>query len=105
MGYDYGAWYSLAAWRGPNGRRKQQLQAEPLCRFCMQMGFITAAKVADHIEPHRGDFDQFMNGELQSLCEPCHNVAKQQIETFGYTAMSGLDGYPVDPNHPSNKRR
>jgi hypothetical protein len=37
-------------------------------------------------------------GELQSLCEPCHNSAKQEIALRGYRSDVGLDGLPTDPN-------
>jgi 5-methylcytosine-specific restriction endonuclease McrA len=34
---------------------------------------VTAANVVDHVTPHKGDWTDFITGELQSLCEPCHN--------------------------------
>jgi hypothetical protein len=37
------------------------------------------------------------------LCEPCHNSAKRQIELRGYRCDVGIDGYPIDPNHPFNR--
>jgi len=101
----YRLWYGWAAWKGPKGRRVQQLQAEPLCRFCVAAGAVTAATVADHITPHRGDYDLFWTGPLQSLCKHCHDIAKQQIERRGYHDMSDAAGFPLDPNHPANKRR
>ncbi len=40
--------------------------------------------VADHIRPHRGDPDLFWDeGNLQCLCAPCHNSAKQKEERAG----------------------
>ena len=53
--------------------------------------------------PTPGRRDAFVIGELQSLCEPCHNSAKRQIEPRGYRTDSGLDGLPTDPNHPFNR--
>jgi hypothetical protein len=32
---------------------------EPLCRLCLEAGRVTPATVADHLEPHRGDFTAF----------------------------------------------
>jgi 5-methylcytosine-specific restriction protein A len=61
-------------------RRKQQLQAHPLCVMCADAGRVTAATVADHITPHDGDLDLFWYGALQSLCDPCHNSLKQRVE-------------------------
>jgi hypothetical protein len=66
---------------------------------------VTAATVADHITPHKGDYNLFWHGELQSLCPHHHNSIKQQLETGepGYSRAVGLDGWPTDPNHPANK--
>jgi hypothetical protein len=58
---------------------------------------------SDHVTPHRGDWTDFITGELQSLCEPCHNSAERQIELRGYSCDVGVDGYPIDPNHPFNR--
>ena len=100
--------YNRARWKGPNGRRAQQLQAEPLCRMCAQAGRITPATVADHIIPHRGDERLFWEGELQSLCdaEPwrCHSSRKQKIEKLGYEPGCDAQGRPYDPLHPWNRR-
>src|SRR5215471_15886067 len=41
----------------------------------------------DHVTP--GDWNAFVTGEPQSLCEPCHKSAKRQIELRGYTVTSG----------------
>jgi 5-methylcytosine-specific restriction protein A len=102
---EYRRWYHLARWKGPRGRRAVQLQAEPLCRFCEAAGDVVAATVADHIQPHRGDAELFWNGELQSLCGPCHSQAKQMIEARGYHDRCDAAGYPIDLKHPANKRR
>lgn len=91
-------WYSTPGWRR---RRLAQLRSEPLCRYCSQMGQVTPATVADHIEPHRGDRGRFWEGELQSLCASCHNSAKQSEEARGYSTQVGLDGLPVDVKHPA----
>lgn len=60
--------------------------------------------VVDHITPHKGDealfFDQ---GNLQTLCKPCHDGQKQLIEIHGFNTTAGLDGEPVHPDHPWNK--
>lgn len=101
--------YRSARWRGPNGRRAQQLAAEPLCRMCAKAGRVTAATVADHIIPHRGDETLFFEGELQSLCDAppwrCHSSRKQRIEALGYEPGCDASGRPVDPSHPWNRRR
>jgi len=99
---------------------------EPLCAFCLKEKRLTPATVADHVFPHRGDYNKFMTGRLQSLCVECHNIKKQKIEQLlfkkqrppvdlksycsalkrkrlGYDTAVGVDGWPTDPNHPSNR--
>jgi hypothetical protein len=78
------------------------LAIEPTCRYCRQQGRLCAATVADHVIPHRGDETLFWEGELQSLCAPCHNGAKQQLETTGRLRGSAVDGMPLDPGHHWN---
>ena len=63
------------------------------------------AKVADHIIKHNGDAMLFREGELQSLCWSCHEQRKKSIERLGYDRSIGLDGWPIDPLHPSYVRR
>lgn len=83
-------------------RRAEQLRKHPLCALCMKTrGEVRAATVADHITPHRGDPKLFA-GPLQSLCKPCHDSYKQELETTGHVRGCDLNGYPIDPNHPWN---
>lgn len=70
-------WYWTARWRR---QAKAQLTADPICAICYGNGHITAASIADHVEPHRGDHDLFWHGPLQSLCAPCHSSVKQREE-------------------------
>jgi hypothetical protein len=70
--------------------------------MCRARGIITPATIADHVTPHKGDWNAFSLGPLQSLCETCHNSRKQAAERRGYTADVGDDGWPLDPKHPSN---
>jgi len=90
-------WYQHRSWRR---RRKQQLAQQPFCAICLAQGRSTAACVVDHVIPHRGDRTAFKLGQLQSLCESCHNSTKQQIEKHGFVRDIGLDGKPVDKRHP-----
>ncbi|MBV9529900.1 MAG: hypothetical protein JO283_02190 [Bradyrhizobium sp.] len=55
--------------------------------------------------PHKGDWNAFVTGKLQSLCEQCHRSGKRMSELHGYRTDVGLDGYPLDPNHPFNRVR
>jgi 5-methylcytosine-specific restriction endonuclease McrA len=80
-----------------------QLQAEPLCRYCLDLGRTTPATIADHVVPHHGDERLFWEGPLQSLCYHCHNSVKKVEESRGYRLDVGVDGVPLDPRHPANR--
>src|SRR5262245_3293943 len=86
-------------------RRRQQLQENPLCKFCLEAGRVEPATVVDHVHPHGGDINRFRLGELQSLCKLCHDKTKQLIEVRGYSTGFGPDGWPLDPKHPAWKAR
>jgi 5-methylcytosine-specific restriction endonuclease McrA len=92
--------YHTARWQR---LRKHQLIAHPLCTYCLANGKVTPATVVDHVTPHRGDWTAFCTGKLQSLCEPCHKSTKRQVELRSYASDVGLDGLPIDPNHPFNR--
>jgi hypothetical protein len=66
---------------------------------------VAAATVVDHIQPHHGDWSQFLIGGPQSLCADCHNSSKKFVESRGYDSDIGLDGWPIDPRHPCRKGR
>jgi 5-methylcytosine-specific restriction endonuclease McrA len=86
----YGTW----RWQK---KRKAQLTAEPLCAMCLKRGITTVARVADHIEPHKGDEHKFWHNALQSLCKPCHDGDKQRLERGGKPKVrTGPDGWPED---------
>jgi 5-methylcytosine-specific restriction protein A len=96
-------WYSTARWQH---LRILHLSKQPLCVFCAESGFTIAANVVDHKIPPRGDYTLFWDPKnLQSLCLPHHNSSKQQIEkgNKGYVREIGIDGFPVDVNHPFNQ--
>ena len=94
-------WYTLQRWRR---RAKHQLRLEPLCALCLKRGLVTPATIADHDPPHRGNWNAFRLGPLQSLCADCHN--KKWADDFhGYSSAIGDDGFPIDPRHPFNQRR
>lgn len=97
---EYHHLYNTRAWKR---RRKDQLTAEPFCRLCGQAGHRTPATVADHIDPHRGDEDKFLNGDLQSLCGGCHSSVKQAEERTGMIRGADAAGMPADPQHPWNR--
>jgi len=95
-------WYNSWRWRR---MRIRQLRDHPLCCLCLQDHRIVPATVADHIVPHRNNYELFWHGALQSLCQHHHSSTKQQQERKGYTDDIGEDGWPVDPEHPHNRTR
>jgi hypothetical protein len=92
--------YGTAAWRR---RRIRQLEAEPLCRACLEQKRLTPATVADHIS-RATDERSFREGPLQSLCHQ-HHQSKRQAERDGTAwqpkslAGCAADGTPLDPTH------
>lgn len=93
--------YKTVAWKR---LRERHLYNEPLCRFCQKAGRIVPAEAVDHIKPHRGDKTLFHDpNNLQSLCAVHHSASKQLEEKRGYSNEIGLDGRPVDENHPANR--
>lgn len=84
--------------------RQHQLSTNPLCEWCEKKGRTTAATVAHHTEPHRGDKAKFFDSaNLTSLCAPCHDIDAGTIERQGYSNAIGQDGWPIDNNHPANR--
>lgn len=105
---DYRRWYKLKAWaHTPTGLRWQCLLAALFtCRQCQWTAKAsqTHRLVADHIKPHRGNWELFSDpSNLQCLCDTCHSAAKQQEERLGYSTAIGADGWPVDDLHPANR--
>jgi 5-methylcytosine-specific restriction enzyme A len=88
-------------WRN---RARHQLMIEPMCRLCAARGIVRAATVADHIVPHKNN-PRLFDGPLQSLCKSCHDRSKRAEEGKGYLPDVGVDGCPIDPNHPANRGR
>jgi hypothetical protein len=72
--------------------------------MCLKNNLIIPATVADHIEPHHYEYYKFWFGKLQSLCKPCHDKDKRLVELRGYSNRIGVDGFPVDRNHPFYNR-
>lgn len=67
----YHDWYSSARWRK---LRERCLSENPLCVECEKEGHVTAGTIADHIIPHKGDYDLFWDfNNLQTLCTMHHN--------------------------------
>ena len=85
---------------------KRLLSLYPLCAFCLKMGRDTPATVVDHIVPHKGNRDLFWDeSNLQPLCKKCHDSSKKMQEIHGYSQAAGVDGLPLDKDHPWNRNR
>ena len=89
------SWYGSRRWKA---MRHRQLFAEPLCAYCKKAGRDTPANIADHVKPHKGNEALFWDeGNLQSLCKPCHDRDKQVEERGGKPKPRyGKDGWPID---------
>ena len=86
-------------------RRTLYLQRKPLCVMCATQGRVTAANVVDHIQPHKGDMGLFWDEQnWQSLCKPCHDRHKQRQDRIGFDTRCDVTGWPIDPNHPANRK-
>ena len=71
-------WYGTARWE--RLRRKVFLRDLYRCQ-AKGCGKTIASPVCDHIKPHRGDEALFWDeGNLQTMCKPCHDSTKQQQE-------------------------
>jgi 5-methylcytosine-specific restriction protein A len=93
------SWYQLEVWRR---RRRQQLKHEPLCAICLQRGQVRPATIADHIKHHNANWNEFLVGALQSLCEACHNSDKRMAAKGKPKVTIGLDGWPINTTHQIN---
>lgn len=77
-------WYSLARWK----RLRIAVFTRDLytCQMetCGRLEGNTSLLVADHVIPHRGDPALFWDeGNVQTLCKPCHDKVKQREERLG----------------------
>lgn len=75
----YRAWYKTARWQ----KLRQQVLVRDAytCRRCRTIAAGKGQAVADHIKPHRGSETLFWDAKnLQCLCKPCHDRAKQAEE-------------------------
>lgn len=72
-------WYGLAEWKA---LRIETFRRDGFkCRMCLRIDGNTSRLVCDHIKPHKGDRELFFDPvNLQTLCKPCHDGAKQRIE-------------------------
>lgn len=78
----YRLWYKRSIWTRrlrPSAMKRDAYT----CRMCgRNWGHDTSRLVVDHIEPHRGDWQLFIDpNNHQCLCDsPCHSKLKQRME-------------------------
>lgn len=73
------AWYKTARWQAL--RSRVFLRDLFTCRKCGVLIQHPPDRVADHIEPHRGNPALFWSEEnVATLCKPCHDRVKQAEE-------------------------
>lgn len=76
------AWYGLGRWK--KLRWQVLVDSGFRCAKCAREYGNTALLVGDHITPHRGDPALFWDrANIQCLCKPCHDGAKQAEEKQG----------------------
>lgn len=79
------AWYGTARWRR---LRLVIIKRDGFtCQWpgCGHVEGDTSKLVADHKQPHRGDEALFWaEGNLWTLCKPCHDSHKQKVEQRGW---------------------
>jgi 5-methylcytosine-specific restriction protein A len=95
--------YNSMAWRR---LRESILRQYPLCQQCLRASpsRITEANTVHHKVPHKGNHLLFLDpNNLEAVCAPCHSGEIQQGEVRGYSGRLGVNGWPVDINHPFNK--
>ena len=75
-------------------RKRILARDKHLCQRCKAKGRVTPANHVDHIKP-KADGGTDAEGNLQSLCRPCHE--EKTIEDAGGRVRPaiGADGWPV----------
>jgi hypothetical protein len=99
--------YSTARWRK---LRAAKLAASPLCEVHGLRGKLVSATVVDHRVAIAAGGDPFPDLDgLMSMCASCHSTktnARDNAHAFGSDRWRaafkgcGLDGRPIDADHP-----
>lgn len=101
--------YNSKEWRQV---RLNKLSRNPLCEECLKVELLVPAKHVDHIKSIADGGDAFYMSNLRALCVSCHS-RKTVYKDGGFGRKKnakevkvkgcGLDGMPIDPNHPWSK--
>lgn len=102
--------YSTRRWRK---LRAAKLNEQPLCEPCFKRAKLVPATSVDHVVAIAAGGDPYPDLDgLMSMCVSCHSTktnARDNPHRFGkrWTAAfkgCGLDGKPLDPDHPMYDR-
>jgi 5-methylcytosine-specific restriction protein A len=81
------------------------LTTHPLCALCAKIGRDTAATTVHHKIPHKGDEGLFWDqSKWESSCTPCHSRHQQTKEKSGMLPGCDVSGFPLDAQHPWNRK-
>jgi len=84
--------------------RLLKLKANPLCERCEKGGLVVIATEVHHIKPWAQHPDlAFVEDNLESLCEPCHDKSKGA--GLGNVGGCGVNGMPISALHPWQQSR
>ena len=69
----------------------------PYCLGCAALGRKIATEVVDHVQPHKGDQEQFWNTSMwQAACRWHHDVVKKQLEAMFIRGTISADALWLD---------
>lgn len=98
------AWYRTARWAAARQRVFERDLYRCQMSGCGVLIMNPRLRVCDHRVPHRGDAALFWaDDNLQTLCKPCHDIAKQAQEHAGFERGCDEHGRPRDTRHPWNR--
>lgn len=85
--HEWDAWYGRWPWTGEHGLRSLVIRHNPICQICDR----NPSTIADHIIPHKGNWDLFTDFKnLQGLCKECHD-RKTASEDGGFGHYKDFD--------------
>lgn len=80
------SFYNTKRWRSV---RNYFFQRNPLCKTCKDNGLIQRGHVVDHRVPIRQGGHEYLESNLQTLCEKCHNKKSQkESQTIVYNKQN-----------------
>ena len=85
--------YNTARWKR---LRLHVLSNGPLCRYCEELGHVTAAVDVDPVVQVSRDRERaFDVDNLRPLCGHCHDSVKQREERTGQRVGCDVNGEPL----------